>query len=408
MFTVKQLFIRRLGAYWIYQIRLLRMIVDWTVALYIVIPGLLFAGYEYASWWKSTPFWLEWVPFLVIVLILFQLATSGTVRLFVEEGDQLFLLRHVNWMRGILTRGITYSIIVHFAASLVFVLLLAPLMLNYYLFSPLQIIVTSLLICCFRVSTTLAVHSLSIQYNGWSYGFRIVILYLSIAALFIPTLFYLIDWPLLVLVLCGILSLISIKMVNYRLNVKGSFFHDIAHEQKQHMKIAAILLRGIVEKKPKYRRKSPRLFANSNLLFKLRTPANGLAEMCIKSFSRSWPQLKIYLLLVALGGSLLGLPILPVWMKGIVWLSMAFILCYFLKNYWKDTLTSDFVQLFPWKQMDKIAGAQKAVFIMVLPGFLLITLVLGLSSFSWLGALLMMPIGYYVVYGISHIMTPWQ
>ncbi|MBP1990063.1 ABC transporter permease [Paenibacillus eucommiae] len=407
MFTVNRLFYKRLVSYYKFQFANFRSVVDWTVALYLVIPGLLTAGYFYMTWWQAAPPWIEHIPYFVMAILLFILATRGTVRLFVEDGDQLFLLQRVHWFSALLKRGLMYTLIVHCAASAVFVMLLAPLLLLQYELSSFELVILFVFICCFRVSAALLGNLLSVRFNGWRYGLLITFVQLFMAVLFVFLVLTCTKQPLLLTVTCMGLALLTGWMIRRRLRVKGAFYHDVDHEQKQKMKFAALLLSTVIEKRPRQRRRKPLLFSNSNLIFRKRTPASGLAEMFVKSFFRSWTQIRLYLQFVLIAAGALSFHFMPGLIKGALWLAFGFLLVYWMKTYGKEMLSSEFVQLFAWKKEDSRSALVKAVFIMALPGFLIISAAFGISISSWSGLIVMIPAGGLVIYAISKLLTPW-
>jgi ABC-2 type transport system permease protein len=428
--TVRQLFFKRLSENWKYQYGVLRTAVDWTVALYIIIPFLVFIGYQYVSWWHGAPDWIIPVPYAVVVNLLFLFTSASTIRLFVEEGDQLFLMQHSKWFQGVMKLGLAYSVTFHFGMSVLTVLVLAPLLLLHYQMSLLQAALLGLFTWCMRSAGALARNFISSRFSGWKYWMTAIGLFAASAVLFFTGSVFLLGVPPLAgmpisggvsygyeasfrrentFLLCAVIVLLGASiaaMAKRRSKCRGGFFHDVEHERKQRMKLAAILLTGIVAKKTRsYRRRRPLLFRNSNLLFKTRTPSNALAELCVKSFFRDRVQVRLYLQFVAYGT--VGLILLPVWMKPVICLALALLLSYWLKSYWKEVGSAPFVQMFPWTDRDKMTAASKAVFLMMLPGFLLLSVVAGFSAFSWLGALAGIPVGWIAAYGTASIIAPW-
>ena len=65
---------------------------------------------------------------------------------------------------------------------------------------------------------------------------------------------------------------------------------------------------------------------------------------------------------------------------------------------WQDAATADFLTLFRWKQGDLSAAARKSIFILMLPGFLSVGLVLGFQAFAWAGALAALPVSFALGY----------
>lgn len=50
------------------------------------------------------------------------------------------------------------------------------------------------------------------------------------------------------------------------------------------------------------------------------------------------------------------------------------------------------MNLLRWKQADLSAAAKKSTFILMLPGFLSVGLVLGFQAYLWAGALVILPV----------------
>ncbi|MDT2246820.1 hypothetical protein P7H16_07455 [Paenibacillus larvae] len=63
MITVQQLVRRRIISNLLYQYKALRSAVDWTVALYLVIPAIAMAMYEYIRMWLFPPEWFYVLPY---------------------------------------------------------------------------------------------------------------------------------------------------------------------------------------------------------------------------------------------------------------------------------------------------------------------------------------------------------
>jgi ABC-2 type transport system permease protein len=405
MLTPAKLFRKRLTAHGKFQWSVFRLVVDWIIALYFIIPALIFAGFQYHSWWTAAPVWIERIPYFIVVLLLYRVATMGTVRLFVEEADQLFLLQHPRWIPRLKQLGITYSFLFHLVISAAIVALLAPLLLVHYLLTPSQLWMLFVYMMVFRSMSAFLKHFLFLRYAGWRLWLGSVGLQLAMSAIFAFTLIYM---KLELLIGCGeiiIFGFLIFLLMKYRLQLKGTFARDIEHEQTQRLKFVALLLIRNVSKRPKKLRLKPIFFSNSNLIFKQRTSANGLIELYLKSFVRSGVQIRLYLQFLAVGTGLLALPILPKTFKIILWLLLSAFFCNWLKTYWYEVIDSPFVQMFSWKELDRQNAAQKGIFYVMLPGYSLLSLTLGLSSFSLVGTFGMILFGGVIVYMMSNIVV---
>lgn len=121
MITPAQLFFRRVRAEWRFQYGVWKTAIDWTVALYIVIPAALIGLNYYALLWKNQYGWMEGLSFNWLLIAVYIFAWSGWIRTFMEEGDQLFLLRCKGWVKRIVALGLGYSVVLNiFSSFLVF------------------------------------------------------------------------------------------------------------------------------------------------------------------------------------------------------------------------------------------------------------------------------------------------
>ena len=149
----------------------------------------------------------------------------------------------------------------------------------------------------------------------------------------------------------------------------------------------------------------PFFFTNSNLIFKQRTPINGLIELYLKSFVRNGIQLKLYVQFVAVAVAILALPFLPITIKIIIWLVLSIFFSTWLKSYFYEVLDSPFVQMFSWKETDRQGAAQKGIFYVMLPGYSLLSLTVGLSSLSIIATLQLLLFGGVIVYMMTNIVV---
>src|SRR5665647_3485735 len=83
MLTPAKLFFIRLAAHRKFQWSVFRLVVDWIIALYFIVPAFVVLGFQYHYWWLAAPAWIKNVPYILVVLVLYRVATMGTVRLFV-------------------------------------------------------------------------------------------------------------------------------------------------------------------------------------------------------------------------------------------------------------------------------------------------------------------------------------
>ena len=204
-----------------------------------------------------------------------------------------------------------------------------------------------------------------------------------------PGLFY-----LSLFILLNTLGILLFK----RVKLRGTFFEDVAREQIAKLRLAKFMLQraGTYLKKPRFLKKRPLLFRNSNLIFKKRNPVNGLVEVCLKAVLRNEGDVGFYLKLVGL--YLVMIVAFPGDYKWLLWIVFSIMLTNVVGISWLELINAPFVCLFPWRPETKMVAARKSIFLMALPGQLLLGLVVVLQTRSWLEALGMVPIGIMIGY----------
>ncbi len=392
MMSPRKLFFKRLAAELKFHWSSWRTTIDWTVALYIVLPAIAFGINQYVLWWKNPPAFLDLLPESLLFAVCFLFAWSGTIRVFLQEADQLFLINQKQWFKKIIKYGLIYSFSADFLFSGFFFVLLAPFILWYYQFSQIQMFLLFSITFLSKVFLGLSKQLLALRFCGWRQFIVIrgmLVLGSLLFIILIPRILNnFIMFLAAILLLFSAAGILSMKRLNYT----GGFFIDVAREQSEKMKFARFLLgfSGVNIKQSPKQRKRPWLFRRSNLIFKKRNAVNGLTEAVIKSTLRSSGRLGWYFLFVCL----CGLVILTVQgsLKWLIWLALAFLQAGFAGLYWQESLSSEFMRLFTWKMEDQYLALRKFLFIFTFPGILLISLMAGFQVYSWRGALFMLPV----------------
>jgi len=393
MITATRLFYRRVLSEWKFQYGVWKTALDWTVCLYIVIPALLFAADNYLLLWKSQFTWLQPVPLYGFLLPVFLFARSGTIRTFLEEGDQLFLLRREGWIKKIMALGIAYSAIGSFTFNLFFFLLLAPFLMIHYKFSTIQFALLFVFVFLFKMNWGIAKQLFEQRFDGWKKGLLAKANFILMGIVFFKGIPFLIERPAWFFLSCLPFFMLLGFFITMRISLKGVFFDDIAREQRERLKYASFLLRrsGVSIKMKISPRSRPALFRSPNRLFRERNTVNVLVELCLKSVLRNTQNILFYLQLVIVCIALVLS--LPLWWKLLLWPVMAAILTSWANLHWKEFISEDFAQLFRWKPEDKRTAADRSMRLLMLPGFLLISLVAGFQVYSWTGAWVALPAG---------------
>jgi ABC-2 type transport system permease protein len=409
MLTPGRVASRRIRADALFQYRAWRLAVDWTVALYIVVPALFFAGYQYMLWWQEPPFWMNGVPYGIVRSGFFLLAVSGTVRYYVEEADQLFLLQRVAWFRGVMAWGAGYSLGLHAGWTAFAGLWLYPLLARVYGMALSEVAALMLVVYLFKIYVMLGKQLLAMRFHGWK-GFLARAFMLSAAGLSFGGLGLLSGQGLLAAAAVALgLALPLIWLLPARLRQKGAFYHDVRREQQEKMKVTGLLLGagGIpAPQKPRLRRKRPLLFPGSGRLFRVRTAENVLAESLIKAVYRNSSKLNLMAYAVAAySGAVAISP--PGGYRWIVWLSVSALFVWMAKGFTKEAAFEPYIRLFHWQDGVRFEAFWKAGMGISLPGCLLLALMAGLFELGVWQMLLMLPAGAAASWAGSRVFGLW-
>ncbi|WP_409343071.1 ABC transporter permease [Paenibacillus sp. MBLB4367] len=404
MITVGKLFWRRVREDWAFQWSVWRLAVDWVVALYVVIPALLFGGYHVYLWWKQAPGWFDYIPYAAVAVILYGWTRVGTIRYFVQEADQLVIL-HTAWLRRLMLQGVRYSIAFQAVTAAAVLVFLFPLLHRSHGLSWTDTLVLYLLLVLFKMTASMLRQAVSIRFAGFGRFLASAALLAAEAASFLAVVLALRSNALIGAAACVVLLAAFPWLLRLRLARKGAFHHDVERERTERMKYAAIMLGQIIQKKSRIARKRPLLFRSSNRLFRSRTQVNGLTELAVKSFFRSKANMKVYIQLAVIScGGIVAIPAAGKWM---LWFGSGLLLTYYTKLYVRDVGAEPFLKLFRWQDHAVWEARKKAVFLIMLPGFLLIGAVLGTVVYPWWGALWMTPISAAVGYAVAETVGAW-
>ncbi|WP_407305601.1 ABC transporter permease [Desulfosporosinus sp. SB140] len=398
MMTVTRLFFQRLNSEWKYQYEVWKTAVDWIVALYIVIPFFAIFLNFYRSWWRKPPGWLDYVPLNALLAFILIVAWSGAIRIFVEEADQLFLLQRKAWFSRMLIYSLGYSIIYNSVAASLLLIILAPFLFLHYGFSWLSILWLTVFVVLLKNCMGISKQLIEFRFKGWFQRIVRSVIFLAAGVYVRQSVSFLQSRRgLFYLSVLGLLLVLSVLLFK-RLKLRGAFFEDVSREQTAKLRLAKFMLQraGTYVKKPRFLRKRPIMFRNSNLFFRRRDPVNGLVEGCLKAVLRNEGDVIFYLQVV---GLYLGLILLiPTYYKWLLEIVFSIVMTNLVWLSWREAINEPFVCLFPWLPETKVAAARKALFLLTLPGQFILSVVVAIQTQSWLGVLGILPVGIIVGY----------
>lgn len=384
MKNARDLFLFRLKKEWNYQYGVWKTAVDWIVWLYILIPVLAILGYNYYLLWQGTVQWIETYPPFLIWFSFFFLTRIGTVRLFVQEGDLLFLRRQSQWLHRLMKLGVGYTLLRNAIILAIYTALLLPILQIYIGASVTEIILFISFVFLLQLFVQLSRQLLGLRYRRWKY--TIINAVFLMGSLFLFQGFLFSGWILRGLIAL-ILTAVVVWFLTKRLTRTNSFFEDCLRENQERLKLTTLFIGASGYKLEKKQRKRPIiLFFNSAKLFKNRTTKNLAAEVFMKLFMRN--KSKLMAILQITGASMIAIWISPLWVKWVLLVVCLFAVVQYIKWGWRDMRTHSFLTLFPKGEHDQLLlGIKKGIFLLGVPSFLLLGLTTGWTAMSFLAGI---------------------
>lgn len=382
MINPVQLFLFRLKKEWGYHYQVWKTAVDWVVWLYILVPILTIFSYQYYLIWNGRAGWIEGFPIELTWFFFFFISTTGTIRLFLDDGDLLFIRQNKRWLEGLMSLGIAYSylknMILVIAASGIFL----PIWYVYEEATISKIITFIVFVFFFRLSLQFSRQILAVTFQSWKLLF--INFTLSIVSFGIFLSYFSVALPFQMLITC--LFIFTVFLFHKtRLNMKWCFSDDCIRETEERLKLARLFLKasGFKVDKGKRKRKKPFiLFSNSAQLFRKRTNVNLITETFIKYVLRSKSKLLLFIQVTSI--CLVALVLVPVGLKWILLFVSAFIVNHLVRSALKELKKHSFFKLLPHDDDDEemIIGARKAVFLLTSPSIFLFGFFTGWSAIS--------------------------
>ncbi|KXZ20276.1 ABC transporter permease [Bacillus nakamurai] len=319
--TGRALFFHRLFEYWRYQWRVFRTVIDWTVALYIVLPAAGFLVYQYSEWLKGKGLLFEgaeilgWGWFYVFSALLL---CTGSIHTFLLEADQVFLMQTKYLMVQLKRYALLYSVFISCMKWLLLAVLLYPLWRQYSDSS--LAAYAGIFIFLFSLHTAvMAVNdkrkrkrqTLVNQMTGWMPAAGLI----ALSLVFIGFAEWYWLWPLgCISFVCSVISCLK------ETESLSAFAEEVLKEKKRKLSFAAAVMMlsqdvHLPNVKDK-RRSKPLFYPHSKPLFKKRSAFTAWKELFFKVLIRNSEYVRqLYLFMAAFTALIV---VLPIWMKLIV------------------------------------------------------------------------------------------
>lgn len=389
--TAASLLRRRLFSHFREQSMIIRTAVDWTVLLYILIPGGLLGGRFYYGFWNGElPGWFSGVPFIMVLSLLAVLLATGGIVLLLQEGDSLFLRQRQSWISTIITGGVVYSLAVTtLKVAAVFALLL-PFLVRGYGLSPAAVwgLLALTLTCAWAVK--LLGHLVKVQRQGFRRRLWLILAVAVPCGVYLRLALFWKDSPVLLLSAAAVYAAVTALAFRSRLRLRGTFMNDVREDYKQRMRIAALLLRSVLDK-PRPTRYKPWIFCKSQPLLASREPESRFAASAVKALLRNPAHLKLYLSFT--GVALIAVLISPVVLKWLLFAVLTSLMAFWLSSFWLLFSGDDYIGILPFSKVQKADAGTKAMPILLMPFAVLCAAAVCIPAYGWWGLLLFLPVG---------------
>ncbi|PJO45591.1 ABC transporter permease [Lysinibacillus xylanilyticus] len=111
-----------------YNFKLLANIIDWTVALYVVVPAIIIGFFLYKDFILNiSSSWVIHIPLVFIIVLLFLITRIETIRTYLQRADRLFLIQNRKQMVRLKRAGLYWSLSKHLILLSSALALLAPI-----------------------------------------------------------------------------------------------------------------------------------------------------------------------------------------------------------------------------------------------------------------------------------------
>ncbi|CAN2255272.1 ABC transporter permease [Bacillus vallismortis] len=314
----RSFFFRRLLDYYRYQIKVLHAVIDWTVALYIVLPALAFVIYQYIDLMNGRGLIYEWSEMMEwrwLYAVCVLIVCTGSVHTFLMEADNVFLLQK----KEIIYQLKRYALVYSFLVTLAKWMLLFFIALPFISYSVHITWAESAALFCYLFG--LHMFFLSLKQDRIrkprSMSSRIADVFVR-AVLFSGSAVLIVfaEWGLLALI--GTLFLIVSLVRGLKKAASFSAFEaEVTEEKKSRLALAGLVMMMSQESEvPKVKdrmRRKPLVYRHSRRIFKRRTIETGYKELFLKVFLRNGEYIRRMCML--LSAFIILIFVSPIWLK---------------------------------------------------------------------------------------------
>lgn len=372
------------------QYRIWGTALDWTVLLYIAVPGLWMLGGLWLEMLREPPDWLAAIPAELAPPLLALLLFKGRLRTFREEADVLTLLQRGSWIRTLKLGGAVYTLLaMAISTALTFALLLPWLRLHGAFDAGGLALWAAFTLAC-RLLAAAARRLVDSLLRGRKRGAAHVALAAALVALYagvVPAS----DGRAGMLGACTAAAFAGgAAAVGALLRLRGGHEADLRAELRARTAAAGLLVSAAgVERKPEPIFRRPLLFPRSGRILRASDPGAVLAEMRIKSFLRRSPVPGFRLVAVPT----VALAAVPDRLAPLLAAILMAMIASWLQRDFREWMDEPYLAQFRWKEADVRRGASLSRFGLMLPAAAWFAGVAGWRLAGWAGLAAAVPLG---------------
>jgi len=371
----------RIKRYWIDQIRVWRTALDWTVWVYIILPGLWIGGGTYREMWLDPPGWLTALPEMLVLVLPILYLFTGRQRVFLEDADVLFLLQKQEWIRRLIAGGALYTLAMNaLSATLLFGFLQLWLVKGLAL-PQASIVAWAVCTAACKAAVTLQQHLVAARWRGWRNAVIQTLAAVAIIGAYGWVSLIGFDRPEFLIAFAMLAIAAWFLQLRYKLGAKGHFAHDVQSERKARLASTDLLLTTVMEKRPAIRLAKPVVFRKSGRLLRGSDAGTMLAEMRMKAFVRKLSNVRLWL--GFFGVSTTAILVSPGWLGLTLAALLPLLAAMWLHRHWKEWVDEPFVAQFRWEDAALRKGASLSRFWLLAPGVAWIASLAGWSFGGW-------------------------
>ncbi|TCW55392.1 ABC-2 type transport system permease protein [Bacillus thuringiensis] len=398
---IKQQFYKRLRHELRRKWKSIRSITDWTVALYIIIPALIFMGIYYRSLWIEELSMGETVYFGLGLFAFYVITYSRGVRSFFEQADSLFLISYPAHMQKLIQYGMTYTFIRIAITNVIVVVAMLPVLMKSIGVTKIQVLLFWLFFTVFRFLLSLLTRFIHVRVGKrWLLWIIKNVMFSISLTFFGVSLFLIYTNPFYSILSIGLAVVLIIGLIKEKLNYKNCFFKEVEKEKEESMRwTSGIMQVGGHTAKPSSSNKKPWVFPRSKKFLRKKKESR-IVESFLKEFFRTSSARIFYIQIVCI--STVSIIMSPRWIAAIILAFALVAISRYARDYWNEFTKKMFLHLYcdegkllllRWKADRYLLLPVLLLYgIVILSHFyLLLAVIAGIIFIVWIGWIVFLP-----------------